>query len=91
MKDPVILASDSSDVVLSDLQESLLEDWLFHAKKNGYTDIITIKENSGCGVFLKGGGNDDIRCMAVSMDDLGHWWVLRLDGTAVQYLYSEVL
>ena len=92
MNNPVIqvLSADSALVVLTDKQELLLADWIENAKSNNLTDIITIKEVSVCGVFLKDGGKD-VPCLAVAEDELGNWCVLTLDGCAKQYLHSEIL
>lgn len=91
MKNPVIqvLESSNTPAVLSKKQELMLADWIVTAKGNDLSDIVTIKDNSACGVFLKSG--KDIPCLAVAEDGLGNWCVLTFDCIAVQYLHSEIL
>lgn len=69
--------------------ESLVAGFVEAAYANGMSNILTVEDRPSIGVWLLDG--TDVPALAIAMDELGNWSLVRRDGWAtVQYFADEV-
>jgi hypothetical protein len=69
--------------------ERLVASFVETAQENHMTGIKTVEDLPGIGVWLTDG--TDVPALAIAMDELGNWTLIRRDGWAVvQYFSDEV-
>ncbi len=88
MRGPSMVVGNQ-DTRIPEGAEGLVAGFVEAAMANGMSNIKTVEDAPGIGVWLLDGS--DVPALAIAMDELGNWAMVRRDGWAtVQYFADEV-